>query len=118
MSTRKEHGGHLIQRVNQYVSALGKCTVVNLLHAQYEARGEIILLFAQTLHQPRNPLDSAPSSIQLYLRTAEHYTQWLQGQGYGVSEMDGALLQRYVSGLMRYRSGKLPKAAQGLSHLV
>src|SRR6516162_3685065 len=58
MSTRKEHGGHLIQRVNQYVSALGKCTVVNLLHAQYEARGGIILLFAQTLHQPRNPLDS------------------------------------------------------------
>src|SRR5215831_15882354 len=28
MSIRKEHGGHLIQRVNQYVSALGKCTVV------------------------------------------------------------------------------------------
>jgi len=32
--------------------------------------------------------------------------------------MDGALFQRYVSGLTRYRSGKLPKAAQGLSHLV
>ena len=70
--------------------------------------------FATTLHHQ----GYAPSSIQLYLRTAEHYTQWLQGQGYGVSEMDGALLQHYVSGLPRYRSGKLPKAAQGLSHLV
>jgi len=29
MSIRKEHEGHLIQRVNRYVSALGKCTVVN-----------------------------------------------------------------------------------------
>ena len=70
--------------------------------------------FATALHHQ----GYAPSSIQLYLRTAEHYTLWLQGQGYGVSEMDGALLQRYVSGLTRYRSGKLPKAAQGLSHLV
>ena len=70
--------------------------------------------FATTLHHQ----GYAPSSIQLYLRTAVHYTQWLQGQGYGVSEMDGALFQRYVSGLTRYRSGKLPKAAQGLSHLV
>jgi RNA-directed DNA polymerase len=31
MSIRKEHGGHLIQRVNQYVSALGKCPVVNVV---------------------------------------------------------------------------------------
>jgi site-specific recombinase XerD len=69
---------------------------------------------ATTLHHQ----GYAPSSIQLYLRTAEHYTQWLQGQGYVVSEIDGDLVQRYVSGLTRYRSGKLPKAAQGLSHLV
>ena len=34
------------------------------------------------------------------------------------SEMDGDLVQRYISGLTRYRSGNLPKAAQGLSHLV
>jgi hypothetical protein len=69
---------------------------------------------ATTLHHQ----GYAPSSIQLYLRTAEQFTQWLQGQGYVVSEMDGDLVQRYVSGLTRYRSGKLPKAAQGLSHLV
>src|SRR6266436_366139 len=29
MSSRKENEGHLIQRVNRYVSALGKCLVVN-----------------------------------------------------------------------------------------
>src|SRR5207249_5592010 len=29
-----------------------------LLHIQYGGRGGIILLFAQTLHQPRNPIES------------------------------------------------------------
>jgi integrase/recombinase XerD len=60
----------------------------------------------------------AQSSIQRYLRAAEQFTQWLQGQGYAISEMDEDLVQRYVSGLTRYRCGKLPKAAQGLGHLV
>jgi transposase-like protein len=40
MSIRKEHEGHLIQRVNRYVSALGKCTVVNLNNiVEQEHRG-------------------------------------------------------------------------------
>ena len=56
----------------------------------------------------------APSSTQRYLRAAEQCTQWLQEQGYAVSEIDGDRVQRYISGLTRYRSGKLPKAAQGL----
>lgn len=60
----------------------------------------------------------APSSIQLYLRAAEHFTQWLQGQGYTICQMDEGLLQCYVSGLTRYPSGRLPKAAQGLGHLL
>ncbi len=30
MSSRKENEGHLIQRVNRYVSVLGKCPVVKL----------------------------------------------------------------------------------------
>ena len=60
----------------------------------------------------------APSSIQRYLRAAEQFAQWLHGQGYAVCEMDDDLLQRYVSGLTRYRSGHLPKAAQGLGHLI
>jgi integrase/recombinase XerD len=60
----------------------------------------------------------AHSSIQRYLRAAEQFTQWLQGQGYTVCEIDADLLHRYVSGLTRDRSGKLPKAAQGLGHFV
>lgn len=60
----------------------------------------------------------APSSIQLYLRAAEHFAQWLQGRGYAICQMDEDLLQCYVSGLTRYPSGKLPKAAQGLGHLI
>ena len=51
----------------------------------------------------------APSSTQRYLRAAEQCTQWLQEQGYAVNEMDGDLVQRYVSGLTRSRSGKLPR---------
>ena len=60
----------------------------------------------------------APSSIQLYLRAAEHFAEWLQGQGHAIYQMDADLLQCYVSGLTRSPSGKLPKAAQGLGHLV
>lgn len=60
----------------------------------------------------------APSSIQRFLCAAEHFAQWGHGQGYAVGEMDEDLLHRYLSGLPRYRSGNLPKAAQGLGHLV
>ena len=69
--------------------------------------------------QPPSTTKGMPRvSIQRYLRAAEQFAQWLQGQGYAVSEMDGDLVQRYISGLTRYRSGNLPKAAQGLGHLV
>jgi site-specific recombinase XerD len=57
----------------------------------------------------------ASSSTQRYLCAAEKFAQWLQEQGYAVCEMDEDLLQRYICGLPRYRSGKLTKAAQGLS---
>src|SRR5436305_4583839 len=30
MSSRKEHEGHLLQRVNRYVSVVGKCLVVTV----------------------------------------------------------------------------------------
>jgi site-specific recombinase XerD len=60
----------------------------------------------------------APSSTQRYLCAAEKFAQWLQEQGYTVFEMDADLLQCYISGLPRYRSGNLPKAAQGLSTLL
>ena len=69
---------------------------------------------AAALHQE----GYAPSSTQRYLCAAEKFAQWLQEQGYTVSEMDADLLQRYSAGLPRYRSGNLPKAAQGLSTLL
>jgi site-specific recombinase XerD len=55
---------------------------------------------------------------QRYLCAAEKFAHWLQEQGYAIFEMDEDLLQRYISGLPRYRSGNLPKAAQGLSTLL
>jgi len=60
----------------------------------------------------------APSSTQRYLCAAEKFAQWLQEQGYAICEMDADLVQRYSAGLSRYRSGNLPKAAQGLSTLL
>lgn len=60
----------------------------------------------------------APSSIQRCLRTSDLFGRWLQGQGYEVPQIDKAAIQHYVSGLERYRSGHLPKAAQGLKHIV
>jgi site-specific recombinase XerD len=60
----------------------------------------------------------APSSIQRCLRTSELFGRWLQGQGYDVTQIDETAIQHYVSGLERYRSGQLPKAAQGLKHVV
>jgi hypothetical protein len=56
----------------------------------------------------------APSSIQSYLRAGNSFGRWLHAQGYAVNEMDDAVFQRYVAGLNRYRSGHLPKAAEGL----
>jgi site-specific recombinase XerD len=60
----------------------------------------------------------APSSIQRFLCAAEKFAQWVQEQGYAICEMDEDLLHRYISALPRYRRGNLPKAAQGLGHLV
>jgi hypothetical protein len=55
----------------------------------------------------------APSSIQRCLRTGDLFGRWLHGQGYDVIQIDAAASQHYVSGLKRYRSGHLPKAASG-----
>jgi site-specific recombinase XerD len=60
----------------------------------------------------------APSSIQRFLCAAEQFAHWIHGQGYTVCEMDAALVHRYIAGLPKYRSGNLPKAAQGLGYLV
>jgi site-specific recombinase XerD len=60
----------------------------------------------------------APSHIQRSLRASDQFARWLHEQGAPVSEMDDAVLRRYVAGLKRDRSGHLPKAAQGLGHLL
>jgi site-specific recombinase XerD len=60
----------------------------------------------------------ARSHIQRSLRAGELFARWLHGQDAPLSTLDDAALQRYVSGLRRDRSGHLPKAAQGLGHLV
>ena len=70
--------------------------------------------FATSLHHEGYP----SSSIQRFLCAAEKFAQWLQGHGYSVYEMDEDLVQDYLSGLTRHPSGNLPKAAQGLGHLV
>jgi site-specific recombinase XerD len=59
----------------------------------------------------------APSSIQSYVRTGDTFGRWLHRHGYTVSALDAAVFQRYVARLTRYRSGHLPKAAEGLHHL-
>jgi hypothetical protein len=59
-----------------------------------------------------------PSHIQRSLRAAEQFARWLHGHGTPVSAMDDAVLRRYVAGLKRDRSCHLPKAAQGLGHLL
>jgi len=60
----------------------------------------------------------APHSIQRFLCAAEQFAHWVYSQGYTVCEMDEDLVRRYIAGLPKYRSGNLPKAAQGLGYLV
>jgi hypothetical protein len=69
---------------------------------------------ATFLHQEGYAL----SHIQRVLRAGDQFARWLHGQGAPLSAMDDVALQRYVSRLRRYRSGHLPKAAQGLGHLI
>src|SRR6266699_301200 len=42
----------------------------------------------------------------------------LRQQGYAVADVNQTLIKRYISGLQRPPSGRLPKAAEGLSHLL
>ena len=70
--------------------------------------------FATSLHHH----GYAPSSIQSYVRTGEMFGRWLHRHAYALSDLDDAVVHRYISGLTRYRSGHLPKAAEGLNHLL
>ncbi len=67
-----------------------------------------------TLHQQ----GYAQDSIQRYVRGCDHFGRWLFQQGYTISDVNETLVQGYISGLQRSPSGTLPKAAEGLSHLL
>ncbi len=68
---------------------------------------------ATTLHKQ----GYARSSIQNCVLAGDKFGWWLQRQGCVNTEIDETLLERYVAGLKRYRSGKRCKAAAGLNHL-
>ena len=68
---------------------------------------------ATTLHEQ----GYARSSIRDCVLAGDKFGWWLQRQGCVSTEIDETLLERYVAGLKRYRSGKRCKAAAGLNHL-
>ena len=57
-------------------------------------------------------------SIRGYLRGCDLFTRWLLQQGYTIADANPILVKRYTSGLQRPPSGRLPKGAEGLSHLL
>ena len=57
-------------------------------------------------------------SIRGYLRGCDQFARWLFQQDYDVADVNPTLIQHYISGLPRPPSGRLPKAAEGLSHLL
>jgi len=69
---------------------------------------------ANTLQQQGYAWDS----IRHYLRGCDQFARWLSRHGYAVADVNPTLVKRYISGLQRPPSGRLPKAADGLSHLL
>ena len=69
---------------------------------------------AATLHQH----GYAPDSIRRTLRAGDQFGRWLAQHGYGIAEVDEALVARYLQTLPRPHAGRWPKAAAGLPHLL
>jgi site-specific recombinase XerD len=67
-----------------------------------------------TLHQQ----GYAQDSIRRYVRGCDHFGRWLFQHGYAIADANQTIVKRYISGLRRSPSGRLPKAAEGLSHLL
>jgi integrase/recombinase XerD len=57
-------------------------------------------------------------SMRNSLRGCDQCARWLSQHGYAPSEVSQTLVNRSIHGLPRPPSGKLPKYAQGLSHLL
>jgi hypothetical protein len=60
----------------------------------------------------------ARNSIRHYLRGCDQFGRWVVQQGYTVADINPTLVERYISGLTRPPSGRFPKGAEGLSHLL
>ncbi len=60
----------------------------------------------------------AYDSIRGYVQGCDQFARWLLQHGYAPSDVNPTLVKRYISGLPRPPSGRLPKDAQGLSHLL
>jgi hypothetical protein len=69
---------------------------------------------ATTLHQH----GYAPDSIRRTLRAGEQFGQWLAQHGHTITDVDEALVERYLQTLPRPSAGRWPKAAAGLPHLL
>jgi hypothetical protein len=69
---------------------------------------------ATPLHQP----GYAPDSIRRTLRAGEQFGQWLSQQGAAITEVNEALLARYLRTLPPPPVGRWPTAAASLSHLL
>lgn len=69
---------------------------------------------ATTLHQQ----GYAHNTIRRYVRGCDHFGQWLFQHGYAITEVNQTVVQHYLGGLRRSPSGYLPKASEGLSHLL
>jgi len=85
--------------------------ITRLRHGPLGAHLDVL---ATTLHQQ----GYAPDSIRRTLRAGEQFGQWLAQHGHAIAEVDDALLARYLQTLPPPRTGRQPKAAAGLPHLL
>jgi integrase/recombinase XerD len=70
--------------------------------------------FATTLQQQ----GYKPDNIRVFLRACGQLSQWLSAQEKTVTDVDETVIERYTSSLQRPPSGRRPKAALGLHHLL
>jgi site-specific recombinase XerD len=70
--------------------------------------------FATTLHQQ----GYRPDSVRVFLRACDQFGQWLYQQEKSVADVDETVIERYTNSLPQPLSGRRPKAAEGLRHLL
>src|SRR5262249_12129200 len=70
--------------------------------------------FATTLQQQ----GYQPDNIRVFLRACSQFSQWLSQQKKSVTDVDETVIARYASSLPQPPSGRQPKAAIGLPHLL